>query len=410
MGAFRPADFLLPAVDDIEKWSVIACDQFTSQPEYWDESDRIVGDAPSALKLILPEARLDSSIGADEINAKMYEYLNAGIFAAHSNAFVYVERSLKDGSIRRGIVGAVELDAYEYTADTDAAVRATEKTVVERIPPRMAIRKDAPLELPHILMLADDEDDMLLGWCESRKAQLPLAYDFELMQGGGHISGWLVEGGNAEALAALEEEYCLKTAQRYASLGKAPLFYAVGDGNHSLATAKACWEEIKKTADAETLKNHPARFALVELDNIRDESQKFEPIHRIITGVNPAAFLDEMEKALGCKNGTAITCVYGGEKRIISIDCSDGSLPVAVIQNWLDSYLAENAGGIDYIHGDDTVASLAAKPESVGILLPAIDKASFFRGIVAGGVLPRKTFSMGHAEEKRYYLEARAIK
>lgn len=411
MNIFKSADILLPDVESMEKWAVIACDQFTSQPEYWDEAESIVGNAPSALNLILPEARLsvsdDSTI--EKINLNMQNYLSGNVFTTYPDSYIYVERTLKNGQIRRGIIGAIDLEAYDPAPDSVTAVRATEKTVMERIPPRVKVRKDASLELPHTLLLCDDEEDMLLGFAETRKESLPCLYDFDLMLGGGHICAYLISGSAAKEFDVCVETYSAKTTEKYTAAGLTPILFAVGDGNHSLATAKACYDNLKAQNPGADLSAHCARYALVELENIQDASQQFEPIHRIIKNVDAKALVDTMTQTIGAEKGTEIRWFSGSESGSIYLDTDGGQLPVAIIQKFLDTYLESNSGEIDYIHGDDTVINMASDPSSVGIILPAIAKNSFFKGISVDGVLPRKTFSMGHAEEKRYYIEARVI-
>ena len=409
---FRPADILIPQVEELQKWAVIACDQFTSQPEYWQQAERLVGDAPSALRLILPEAELSGPYEQriPGINAAMERYLREGIFREYRDAFVYVERGLLDGQLRRGLVGAIDLEQYDYSPDADSAIRATERTVVERIPPRRKIREKAPLELPHVLLLCDDEEDRILAPLTARRDMLPPLYDFELMAGGGHIRGWLVRGEETERVRQSLKDYAAGAESRYGDLAGTHMLYAVGDGNHSLATAKTCWEALKPTLSPEQRQSHPARFALVELENLHDDSQKIEPIHRIVRGVDPAALLEAAREAIGAREGYPLPWAAGQERGTLVLDPALGQLPVGILQSFLDAWLPANGGQIDYIHDDEALYALAAEEGSVGFLLPAIGKSELFRGIIADGVLPRKTFSMGHAAEKRYYLEARKIR
>ena len=371
---------------------------------------RFVGSAPSALALILPEVELSGDYAREipGIDKTMADYLATGIFREAPASFVYVERTLANGCIRRGLVGALDLERYDFRSDAVSAVRATEQTVVERIPPRKKIRQGAPLELPHVLLLCDDADGRIIEPLTDRKAQLESVYDFELMEGGGHIRGWLVSGEEAERVSRSIADYEAQTTARYAPT--APLLYASGDGNHSLATAKACYEEVKERLGAEAASRHPARWALVELENLHDPVQEFKPIHRIIKHCDPHALLAAARAQIGSEDGSPIRWHLGDQEGELRLNTAGGELPVAVLQSFLDRYLQEAAGEIDYIHGDADVRELAAVPGSIGFLLPAIEKESFFPGIVAGGVLPRKTFSMGEAREKRYYLEARKIK
>ncbi len=405
---FHRADLLIPEESMLPRWAVIACDQYTSEPEYWDAVKTAVGDAPSALNLIFPEAWLksDREKRIAFINESMRDALHRAIFRSYPGAFVYVERTLANGAVRRGIVGAVDLDAYDYRPDADSAIRATERTVVERIPPRVAIRRDAPLELSHVLMLCDDDRECVIETLTGEKDALPKLYDFDLMQDGGHIAGWLVDGQARERLEARIADYEQRMADKYASIGVSPILYAVGDGNHSLATAKDCWETLRREHPDET-EGHPASCAMVELENIRDAAQQFEPIHRVVTGVDPARLLRAAE-GICAAEGHAIRWVSAEGEGVLTLDLALGQLPVAILQRFLDETV--RADQIDYIHGDDTAARLGRGPGAMAFLLPAIPKEGLFPGIAKDGVLPRKTFSMGHAAEKRYYLEARKIR
>ena len=396
---FYPADILLPKGQDMTKWAVVACDQFTSEPEYWEAVERQVGDAPSTLRLILPEANLkapnvDELIG--EINASMEKYLAGGVFETLTDSLLYIERQQSDGTIRHGLIGMVDLDDYDFTPGSGALIRATEATVTERIPPRMQIREGAALELPHVLLLCDDPEDLLIGLLGRQKAAFPKLYGFELMQGGGQVRGWLLEGVVLRRLRERLDAYCAGRK----------LCYAVGDGNHSLATAKACWEQIKKEHAGEDLSGHPARYASVELENLHGPGQRWEAIHRLVTGCDAEKLFSAAAAALDDGAGAELRCVTGSGERVLHLS---GSLPVARLQAFLDAYLSENAGSLDYIHGEDALRALAAREGSLGFLLPAMDKGVLFPAIEAGELLPRKTFSMGSAREKRYYLEARII-
>ena len=412
MQAFLPADILMPRVDSMEKWAVIACDQFSSQPAYWERVRETAGDAPSTINLILPEAELGTPQEAAHtalINETMAKYRKEGVFQTYARSFVYVERTLESGAIRKGLVGMVDLDAYDYSTGSTSAIRATEKTVVERIPPRMRVRKDAPIELPHILMLCDDHDKVLLEPIAAGKETLPKLYDFDLMEGGGHITGWLVQGKAVDDFEARLADYTAHVGEKYKGLPGVPMVFAVGDGNHSLATAKACYEELKKAHPGEDLSSHPARFALVELENIHDEAQVFEPIHRVITHTDPSAMLKALEDWCA-PGGFPVEWYIGQDHGTVYLDKARSQLAVGVLQAFLDQYLSSHPGEIDYIHGDADLKELAAQDGAIGFLLPAMEKSQLFRGVIADGILPRKTFSMGHAREKRYYLEGRAIK
>lgn len=410
MRVFLPADILIPQVDEMEKWAVIACDQFTSQPDYWERVRNYVGQSASALHLILPEVMLtgDCSAAIEEINANMERYLANGVFLEYKNSFVYVERTLQNGSVRKGIVGAIDLEAYDYSESSTSAIRATEKTVVERIPPRKKIRKNASLELPHVLLLCDDDQDLLIGKLAEIKNQLPKLYEFDLMEDGGHIVAWLVQGKEADSFCERLDNYCKAAPQKYEGLNGSPMLFAVGDGNHSLATAKACYEELKAEVPSAALSDHPARYALVELENIHDPSLQFEPIHRIMTEVDPDELLHSIHN-ICADDGYPVEWYSGGCGGVIYLDRTRGELPVGILQAFLDDFMKSGSGKIDYIHGEAVLKQLAAQENSMGFILPPMEKSQLFRGIISDGVLPRKTFSMGHAEEKRYYIEARKI-
>jgi hypothetical protein len=412
MKLFGPADILLPKSADMHRWAVIACDQFTSDTAYWQRVADTVGDSQSTLHMILPEAHLgaaDEAAIVKEINTTMERYLENDVFATYANAYIYVERTLLNGTVRPGLIGAVDLEEYNYNMGSVSAVRATEKTVLERIPPRQRVRKDAGIEFPHVLMLCDDDKKQLIEPIAAIKAQLPLVYDFDLMEGGGHISGWLVEGQVAADFDARLQAYIEAVPAKYADLDGAPVTLAVGDGNHSLATAKSCYEALKQANPSLDLSSHPARYALVELENIHDDSQVFEPIHRILFHVDGKKLLQDMQ-AICAEGGYAVEYVMGAERGTLYLDKAKGELAVAVLQEFLDQWMQANSCEIDYIHGDDEVAELAQKENAIGFLLPSMEKHQLFRGVISGGVLPRKTFSMGHAREKRYYLEGRRIK
>lgn len=411
MNLFEPTNILIPTDVDMKKWSVIACDQFTSQPEYWERVEKYVGDAPSSLKLIFPEAKLGEESGemVSKIRESMENYLNKKVFVEYKNCFIYVERTLLDGSIRKGIVGAINLEEYDYTSHSLSGIRATEKTVVERIPPRKVIRENAVLELPHILLFSDDEKNLMCGYLSSVKEELPLLYEFDLMEQGGHICGYLVEGEYAEQFYAKMECYGDFVQNKYNDSKKTPMMFAVADGNHSLATAKACYEDVKLKNQGKDLRNHPARYALVELVNIHDEAQKFEPIHRIVKNVDVNAILGALILDSCAEEGYPIKWYSGEKQGTIYLDPAKGQLPIGILQNFLDEYLSVHLGVIDYIHGEDVLEELSKEVNSIGFALPAIDKNKFFKGIIEDGVFPRKTFSTGHAQEKRYYLEARKI-
>lgn len=413
MNAFLPADILIPQVEHMEQWAVIACDQFSSNPAYWTRVRERAAGAPSTINLILPEAELGTEqeqIHTALINETMARYQNEQIFKTLPRSFVYVERTLESGAIRKGLVGMVDLEAYDYNPGSESAIRATEKTVVERIPPRVRVRRDAPVELPHILMLCDDHEKVLLEPIEAKKNSLPKLYDFDLMENGGHITGWLVQGAEVDAFEERLTDYTAHVAEKYRDLPGVPMVFAVGDGNHSLATAKSCYEALKAANPDKDLSDHPARYALVELENIHDDAQVFEPIHRVAVKTNPGKLLADLQASCCAEGGYPVQWYMGADHGTIYLDRSKSELAVGVLQGFLDDWMKENPAELDYIHGDEDLKHLAAQENAIGFLLPAMEKRQLFRGVIADGVLPRKTFSMGHAREKRYYLEGRAIK
>ena len=405
---FGAADILLPENCELQRWAVIACDQFTSQPAYWKQVDALTEGVPSAGHLILPECRLSASTEETVacIHETMRKYIREDLLRAYPDSFLYIERTLHNGQLRRGLIGMVDLEQYDYSGEVDAAVRATEQTVSERIPPRMAVRRGAALELPHVLLLCDDERREVIETLTRRKEQLKKLYDFDLMLGGGHLAGWLVDGEEKQALRARIAAYEHRERQKHPD---ARLLYAVGDGNHSLATAKACFEELKAQHPDQDFSRHPARYALCELNNIHDPSQVFEPIHRIVKHCDPEKLIRDLAERFDTTEGTPVPWVSSGTSGVLRIPEEGDLLPLALLQRELDRWLTENDGELDYIHGDAALFALEHEQGSVGFRLPAIDKGSLFPGILSGGVLPRKTFSMGEAEEKRYYLEARRI-
>ena len=417
----KPADILLPkAGTDMHRWAVVACDQFTSQPEYWEEADRIAGDAPSTLRLILPESKLgdanvDEHIAA--INRSMEDYLARDIFTTHGEAVIYIERTQSDSAVRPGLVAAVDLEKYDYTPGSGSLIRATEGTVLERIPPRVRVRKDAPIELPHVMLLIDDPQKTCIEPVQAAKDSMEKVYDFDLMMKGGHLTGWKLSEAQsdalADALAGLTTEDAMR--EKYGITGVAPLLFAVGDGNHSLATAKTCYENLKKVTPESEWASLPARYALVEIENLHDDALQFEAIHRVVFGVDPekliAAFKEFYPTAReGQGVGHTIAYTWAGGAGYLNVPNPRVQLAVGTLQNFLDAYLKENGGEVDYIHGDAVTDDLGSKPGNIGFKLPAMGKDQLFKTVIADGVLPRKTFSMGHAEDKRYYVEGRKIR
>jgi len=411
---FRPAEILLPEpVVSPETWACLACDQYTSQPEYWRKTEEIVGDAPSTLRMMLPECDLgESDERIPRIHAAMAEYLKRGILIpAVKKGFVLCRRTTASGT-RTGLIGVVDLEEYDFTPGSRPLIRPTEQTIAERLPARLKIRRGAPLELSHILILLDDPERTVLEPLAEKRESLRKLYDFDLMQGGGHLTGFAVEdaadlSGVEKALAALLEKQ-----------GEDPLLMAVGDGNHSLATAKARWNEIRETLTEKERKRHPARYALCEVENIHDEALHFAPIHRLITGTTPEELYDcweryAEERGMGLSEegeGHVFTMAIRKDEYPVVVRKPEGAIPCETIQLFLDDFLKSHPkAAIDYIHGDQTLRKLAEGKDEVGFLLPPVDKRTFFEDVKTLGVLPRKTFSMGEADEKRFYMECRRI-
>ena len=417
---FFPADILLPDFGRVDgaKWSCVACDQYTSEPEYWETADRLVGDAPSTLRLVLPEVYLsETAERRPRVLASMEDYLR-DVLIAHPDSMILVERVQSDGKIRRGLVGLIDLDAYDYHRGAQSLIRATELTVAERIPARTTIRRDASIELPHVMLLIDDRARTVIEPLAAAKSAYPVAYDHDLMQGGGHITGYFVDkAGQSAAVDALD---ALITPEamiaRYGKEGLAPLLFAVGDGNHSLAAAKTCYEEVRAVIGDEAAKNHPARYALAEVVNLYDEALEFEPIYRVAFGVDPdhllAAFDDFIQKQNGTASAQTVEWVSGDRRGTITIPTPVSALTVGTVQDFLDDYLrtAPEGAYIDYIHGKETTVSLASRADTVGFLFDGMAKEELFSTVISDGSLPRKTFSMGHAADKRFYTEARKLR
>jgi hypothetical protein len=419
---------------DYYKWAVVACDQYTSQPDYWENAKRIVGKAPSTLELILPEAYLEKP-GEEarivSIKEHMREYLDEGILEEKPQGFVLVTRTV-GGATRTGLVMALDLEAYDYSKGSTTLIRATEGTILSRIPPRLKIREGAPIELPHILVLIDDPDKTVIEPLAQKKAALTKLYDTDLMLEGGHISGHLVDGEN-DILGVLNALSVLKDQERFNEKydrGQAPLepmLFAMGDGNHSFATAKANWEKIKAALPEDERADHPARYSLVEVENVHDDGIVFEPIHRVVFGASGNRAIETILRHLKAKHSCAkvelgrMPCAQGGDTHILPfitgevegafiVSCPTSQLAVGTLQAALDEAINDICGcEIDYIHGADVVKELAKKGGAIGFLLPALKKSEFFSTVIYDGALPRKTFSMGEANEKRYYLECRSL-
>ena len=417
---FYPADILMPKGQDMNKWAVVACDQFTSEPEYWQAVEEKVGADPSTLRLILPEAKLkdpnvESIIG--DINASMKKYLDSGVFETMSESLIYIERQQSDGRIRHGLIGMVDLDAYDFTPGSGALIRATEGTVLDRIPPRAKVRRNAPIELPHVMLLIDNPERTVIEPLTAAVEGMEKIYDFELMQKGGHIRGYKLSAAQidavAEALEGLTSDEAMQS--KYGVSGVAPLLFAVGDGNHSLATAKACYEEQKAGKTPEEYLKLPARYALVEVVNNHDDALQFEPIHRVVFDIDKDRFMEMFMAAYpnayeGKGEGHVIEFVWEGVDTFYTVPDPKVQLAVGTLQAVIDDYVKNVGGEVDYIHGDDVTRELGSKSGNMGFLLPAMGKEQLFKTVMADGVLPRKTFSMGHAQDKRYYIEARAIR
>jgi uncharacterized protein (DUF1015 family) len=395
---FYPCDILLPK-SDFEKWAVVACDQYTSEPEYWQEVEKTIGDKPSAYNIILPEAYLqdDNSARIEKINKTMNEYIEKGVFNTLNDTMIYLEREVTGGKIRKGVVGLIDLDEYSYEKNSTSLIRATEATVLERIPPRVMIRKDASLELPHIMLLIDDPEESVIEPLSEKTDDFTKVYDFDLMQQSGHIKGYALD---SQTIALIQESLA-----KLVENSDDKFLFAVGDGNHSLATAKECYNADKQ---------NNSKYALVEVVNIHDCSLEFEPIYRVVFGVNPQELLNDFVATLGGEyqgeDAQKFTCVFGNEKREISVK-GTGKLSVATLQTYIDDYLKKNASAkIDYIHGEDVVYSLSKADNTIGFIFEGMQKSELFPAIKQDGSLPRKTFSMGHAADKRFYIEARINK
>lgn len=434
-------EIILPDTDvDLEKWAVIACDQYTSEPDYWNSVKMFVGDAPSTLSIMLPEIYLEDKDVEDRIlaiNERMRKYLREDIMLSKGRCFIYVNRRTAHASSRKGLIVALDLEHYDYNKDSNALIRATEGTVVSRLPPRIKIRENSPIELPHIMVLIDDPERSVIEPLEKIRKNLDKLYDFDLMMDSGHIKGYKINDEQTlkmilEALTKLTDKQLFM--RKYGLIEERPvLLFAMGDGNHSLATAKALWDMKKKRLTKEQQKNNPARYALVELVNVHDQGLKFAPIHRVLFNHNED-FFDEMKKYFAyqgfsfrtftdlksCRadikksKGHSIIFITKNNYGLINVSNPKLNLEVGTLQAFLDVYIKSHKDSrIDYIHGSDVVEKLAKISDNdqmnTGFLLPAMPKTELFKTVILDGVLPRKTFSMGEASEKRFYLEARRI-
>lgn len=412
MAYFYPADILLPNFSKIDgtKWATVACDQFTGEPEYWNEAKQIAGNAPSTLNLMVPEAFLDESeIRIPLVNSTMRDYLE-NVLVEHKHSMIYLERRQSDGRIRRGLIGMIDLEDYDYGKGSTSLIRATERTVLSRIPPRVAVRRGACIEMPHIMMLIDDKNETVFGGLSIKTAD---AYEFPLMLGGGDVTARFLTEGEIDkistALAGLVEAQHTDT----------PLLFAIGDGNHSLATAKALYEEIKSEL-GDKAREHPARYALAEIVNLYDTALDFEPIYRVIFGCEPEKLiadfeaytlrLAEAECSCAKNEPQNVICVYGKKQKSVTISHPIKNIPVATVQDFLDEYCDLHPEcEVDYIHDEGALRALAQNEKALGFIYDGINKDGFFETIIKDGTFPKKTFSMGHARDKRYYIECRRI-
>ncbi len=415
---FFAADILLPDFDKVkgEAWSVVACDQYTSEPEYWAEVEAAVGDMPSTLRITLPEVYLsETEKRVPIINSEMEKYLKE-VLVSNKKSMIYLERTQQNGKMRRGIIGMIDLEAYDFSKGSSSLIRATEGTVLSRIPPRVKIRKGAPIELPHVLMLIDDLGKTVIEPIEEIKDSLKTAYDFDLMMNGGHVCGRFIDSENqSKIITALDRLASpAEMKDRYGG-DYAPLLFAVGDGNHSLATAKTCFEELKSEIGGEAAMSHPARYALVEIENLHDDTLVFEPIYRVVFGADTDNLQNELKKYAENLSGNEkqqnVTVVTENGDSSCAFEHPTAQLTVGTLQEFLDSYALSHKGvEIDYIHGEDSLRKLAAKPGAIGFLFDGMAKNQLFKTVICDGALPRKTFSMGHADDKRFYLECRKVK
>lgn len=403
---FSAADIMLPDFINVsskaEKWGVVACDQYTSEPEYWNKVYDFVGEAPSALHMILPEAFLsqDCSDRLKMISEHMKEYQNS-VLTTYDDSLILVKRTVSNGKVRIGIVGKVDLEEYDYSVGSTSHIRATEGTVLERIPPRVAVRRNATVELPHIMLLIDDIDKSIIENVACDVSEYKKLYDFDLLFGG-HVEGYLLtEAVKEKVISDLK-----------ALFFGSNIALAVGDGNHSLASAKARYEEIKAEIGAEKAKSHPLRYALCEVVNLHDESLEFEPIYRLVKTQNVSKLLSHFKLyAEKCGTGNqSVECVYGAEKCVVSLGNGTHTLTVGTLQKFLDDYNSNvEQIEIDYIHGLDSINKLSKAENTIGFIFEGMKKEDLFESVEKDGALPRKTFSMGEAQDKRFYIECRKI-
>ena len=414
-----PSNILLPDFNKVDgkKWAAVACDQYTSEPEYWNKAYEFAAGCPSTLELMLPEAFLDrESELIPKINQKMHEYL-ADHLVEHKDSMIYLERKQSDGRIRRGIVGAIDLEDYDYSKGSQTLTRATEGTVLERIPPRVAIRRGAAFEMPHIMILIDDPERTVIEPISSKAESYAKAYDFDLMAESGHVKGRFISSEDFDGInTALDKLATADAMNKKYGVEAAPLLFAMGDGNHSLASAKALYEEIKREIGDEAAKDHPARYALCEIVNLHDNALDFEPIYRVIFGVDKEDFTRSFADYLTALHGNAeeqgIDLWQDGEIiKTYTVQSAEAQLAVGTVQNFLDIYVKAHPDvTVDYIHGVETVRALTRQDNTLGITFDGMTKEMLFKTVICDGALPRKTFSMGHAADKRFYLECRKIR
>ncbi|MDR0491711.1 MAG: DUF1015 domain-containing protein [Oscillospiraceae bacterium] len=398
---FVPADILLPVGVPIEKWGVIACDQYSSERDYWERVNINVNGAPSTLRMIIPEVYLGEQDEQRErdVLAAMEDYAARGVFKKYPDSFVYIERTLQGGSIRRGLVGAVDLEEYEFSR-TDAAVLASEGTMRERLPIRIRLRRNARFETPHIMSFIDDVDETVIEPLTKKAHSLTLLYDSELMEGGGHIRGMQVSGSDADGVLA-----AMRSLHK-----KHRTLMVIGDGNHSLASAKVYWDELKQGLSEDERKRHPARKALLEVNNVYEQTILFEAIHRVVFNVSPAEFVSALERAFPKGGDYKFQWFSLGKSGGIGVTACCIGDALTQMRDFLDDYADRTGCLVDYIHGADTVRRLSNERDRVGLLLPSMEKSELFATVSQNGIFPKKSFSVGRATDKRYYLECREIR
>lgn len=441
IGVLAPNILLPKGGTNMKAWSVVACDQYTSEPEYWSEVERETLGKPSTFHLTFPEVYLEddnSEKRIKKINDAMKEYIDNNILTSQGSCIIFVDRKTTHAESRKGLILAIDLEKYDYNVGSQTLVRATEGTVIDRLPPRIQIRKNASLELPHVMVLIDDPEKTIIEPLAEKVSDFEKVYDFELMASGGHIKGYKIDNVEViskviSALEKLSDSSTFKSKYQISD-DKGVLLFAVGDGNHSLASAKGHWEIIKKDLSKDELKNHPARFALVELSNVHDDGITFEPIHRVLFNTNNKDMFDSMKKffnnsKITFENFSSLDMVNKEIKQsskdtsvhtfgfvtsegygVIRIKNPSHNIETGTLQHFLDNYIEQNKEvKIDYIHGEDVVTKLGSQEGNIGFYLPTMNKHDLFKTVIVDGVLPRKTFSMGEAEEKRFYLECRKI-